>query len=154
MAPKEKGKYAVRFVEWNSDEAEALKRIRFSVFVDEQKVPAELELDSTDAVALHVLAENSSGEACGTGRLFDDPDDASRGKIGRMAVLESCRGSGCGGAILVALMSEAVRKGYKEVTLSAQLHAVPFYQGFGFELVGALYDDAGIPHQTMVLRLA
>ncbi len=152
MTGMDKPEYVVRFVEWNSPEAETLKRIRFRVFVDEQKVPADLELDETDCVALHVLAENGAGDPCGTGRLFPDLDKAEQAKIGRMAVLKEHRGSGCGAAVLIALVDEARNAGYQSVVLSAQLHAVPFYQRFGFDSVGPLYDDAGIPHQAMILR--
>lgn len=153
MPSDAKPNYSVRFVEWRSHEAEAVKLIRFRVFVDEQKVPAELELDEIDGAAMHLLAANGLGEPCGTGRLFADPDNPSQGKIGRMAVLKQRRGTGCGAAILSALVNEARKQQYVVVTLSAQLHAVPFYQRFGFESVGPLYDDAGIPHQAMTLLL-
>ncbi len=152
MIPSEKNGYTVRFVEWDSYEAEAVKMIRFCVFVDEQKVPADLEMDEIDGLALHLLAENKAGDPCGTGRLFPDPENSSVARIGRMAVLKEHRGSGCGAAIMTALLNEA-RKSYQKVMLSAQLHAVRFYQRFGFEPTGPLYDDAGIPHQLMTLQL-
>lgn len=148
-----KSTYLVRFVNWNSHEAEAVKRIRFTVFVDEQKVPPELELDETDGIAVHVLAENRAGDVCGTGRMFPDVEQPSQAKIGRMAVMKAFRGRGCGAAILDALVQEARRRGFKTVALSAQVHAVAFYEHYGFKAEGKVYDDAGIPHKTMTMLL-
>lgn len=84
---------------------EAAARIRFIVFVEEQKVPAEIELDEWDAQSLHVLAFGADGTAIATGRLLPD------GHIGRMAVLPAARGSGTGTAMLVALMQAARERG-------------------------------------------
>lgn len=146
-------RYQLRPVIWGSVDAELVKEIRFRVFVDEQKVPAELELDETDSTAFHVLATDKSGEPCGTGRLYVDPENAQHAKIGRMAVLAQHRGGGCGRAILAALIDEARRCGYSVAILSAQTHALPFYEKFGFASDGPEYLDAGIPHRTMLMTL-
>jgi predicted GNAT family N-acyltransferase len=126
---------------WEDAEKEAAA-IRFRVFVDEQKVPAEIELDEWDAVCVHVIAR-CEGIAVGTGRLLPD------GHIGRMAVLKEWRGKGVGDAMLQALIDLARTRGDKEVVLSAQTHALGFYRKHGFVEEGALYEDAGIPHQAM-----
>ena len=117
--------------------------IRFAVFVEEQKVPAEIELDAQDPLSLHALAFDAGGTAVATGRLLPD------GHIGRMAVLAQARGSGVGTAVLLALMQAARERGHREVVLSAQTHAVPFYARLGFATEGEVYDDAGIPHLDM-----
>jgi hypothetical protein len=117
--------------------------IRFTVFVEEQKVPEEIEIDAQDPLSLHALAIDASGTAVATGRLLPD------GHIGRMAVLQSARGSGVGTAVLRALMEAARTRGHREVVLSAQTHAVPFYARIGFAAEGEVYDDAGIPHIDM-----
>jgi predicted GNAT family N-acyltransferase len=121
--------------------------IRTSVFVDEQNVPAEIEVDDWDAVSLHAIARDAAGAALGTGRLLPD------GHIGRMAVLRAARGRGVGRALLRALVQAARERGHREVVLSAQMHALAFYQGEGFVGEGEVYDDAGIPHLLMRLRL-
>ncbi len=126
---------------WDEAEPEAAA-IRFAVFVEEQKVPAEMELDEHDANCLHVVARDA-GRAVGTGRLLPD------GHIGRMAVLSDSRGSGVGAAMLGALMEAARARGDKEVALSAQTHAIGFYRKQGFVEEGPEYMDAGIPHRTM-----
>src|SRR5262245_22009680 len=131
--------YTVQPVSWQSREADAAREIRTRVFVHEQNVPAELELDETDVLAHHVIAVNSSGEACGTGRLFPDKKQPELGHIGRMAVLAASRGSGCGSAILDALIKEARRHGFVKVVLSAQTHAVEFYARHGFTPYGDEY---------------
>ena len=121
--------------------------IRFQVFVREQRVPAEIELDDMDAPSLHAIAFENE-KAIGTGRLLPD------GHIGRMAILKEWRRRGIGAAILKALIDAAERRGDREIALSAQLHAVEFYRTHGFEPVGDVYEEAGIPHQAMVRALA
>ena len=130
---------------WEEARAEA-GPIRFVVFVDEQKVPVEMELDEHDAVCVHVIAR-SEGRAVGTGRLLPD------GHIGRMAVLKAWRGRGVGAAMLNALVGAARERGDKDVVLSAQTHARGFYMKFGFSSEGPEYPDAGIPHQAMRKKL-
>lgn len=126
---------------WESAFAEA-SRIRMEVFVREQRVPAEIEMDERDASCLHALAY-VDGKAVGTGRLLPD------GHIGRMAVLKASRALGVGGAILERLVEEARRRGMREVRLAAQTHALAFYARHGFVAVGEVFEEAGIPHQEM-----
>jgi predicted GNAT family N-acyltransferase len=119
------------------------KAIRFEVFVDEQQVAPEIELDEMDAVCLHALAIDAGGAVVGTGRLLPD------GHIGRMAVRKCARGFGVGSALLQALMLQAQGRGELRVVLSAQTHAAPFYAQHGFLPEGEVYLDAGIDHILM-----
>lgn len=135
----------IELLGWPKAKAES-QRIRFIVFVDEQRVPPELEMDEHDAHCVHALAF-SDGEAIGTGRLLPD------GHIGRMAVLKEWRGRGVGQALLRALVDAARRRGDREVVLNSQVHALGFYGAEGFKAEGPVYDEAGIPHQTMRLKL-
>lgn len=121
--------------------------VRFAVFVEEQRVPAEMELDEFDALSLHALAVDAQGRVLGTGRLLPD------GHIGRMAVRREARGAGVGGALLQALIDAARRRGDQVVMLNAQTHALPFYRRFGFVAEGEEFDDAGIAHRAMRLAL-
>ena len=131
---------------WEGVRAEA-SRIRFAVFVEEQKVPAEIELDEHDRVCIHALALDARGKAIGTGRLLPD------GHIGRMAVMPDARNQGVGSAILKRLIDAARKRGDREVALSAQVHALAFYRAHGFVPQGAEYLEAGIRHQAMTLKL-
>jgi predicted GNAT family N-acyltransferase len=124
------------------DAREEASRIRLEVFVQEQGVPPEIEMDARDADCLHALA-HLDGAAVGTGRLLPD------GHIGRMAVLKSSRAHGVGGAILERLVDEAQRRGMRSVALAAQTHAITFYRKHGFAEVGEVFVEAGIPHQEM-----
>lgn len=133
--------------DWSQLQQQA-KAIRFEVFVDEQKVPPEIELDDMDSVCLHALAWDAQGKAVGTGRLLPD------GHIGRMAVRRSARGSGVGGALLTALMEQARQRGDTRVVLNAQTQAAAFYQRHGFEVVGPEFEEAGIAHVEMQHRFA
>lgn len=122
---------------------DAASAIRHAVFVDEQRVPVQEELDDNDVHCLHALAHAPDGLVVGTGRLLPD------GHIGRMAVLRSWRGSGVGQALLLALVEAARARGHADVVLSAQLHAQGFYARHGFVAHGEVYQDAGIAHIAM-----
>lgn len=130
---------------WEEARDEA-SRIRFAVFVEEQGVPREIELDEHDAQCVHALAR-LDGRAVATGRLLPD------GHIGRMAVLKECRSMGLGSRILERLIERARERGDREVVLSAQVHAMPFYARHGFAPAGPVHQEAGIPHQDMRRRL-
>jgi predicted GNAT family N-acyltransferase len=134
--------FRIELCDWDKAREEA-SRIRFAVFVDEQKVPPEIEMDEHDAQCVHALAYARDGRAVGTGRLLPD------GHIGRMAVAKDWRGRGVGAAILAALVDAARRRGDVEVALSAQTHALGFYRRHGFSPEGEVYEEAGIPHQAM-----
>ena len=135
----------LRLLDWQSAQP-AAKRIRFAVFVEEQGVPADLEMDDMDAKCIHALAYGD-GRAVATGRLLPD------GHLGRMAVLKEWRGRGAGRAILRQLIDAARARGDREVLLSSQVHALGFYRAEGFAPEGAVYEEAGIPHQAMRLVL-
>ena len=137
-------KYTIRLGDWDTLSRDA-SAIRFEVFVDEQKVPAEIELDEMDAVCLHAVAYDNDGHAIGTGRLLPD------GHIGRMAVRKAGRGTGIGGAILQQLMDKARERGDAAVVLNAQTVAAPFYARHGFVQQGAEFAEAGIAHIEMRL---
>ncbi|MDO9285997.1 MAG: YbgC/FadM family acyl-CoA thioesterase [Aquabacterium sp.] len=125
--------------------------IRKQVFVDEQKIPAELEWDAADAVCLHAVAYNRLGLPLATGRLLEHEPGVS--KIGRMAVLAAMRGSRVGRAVLDALMQAARERGDRQLLLHAQSSAAAFYRRAGFEMQGPEFEEAGIPHQAMVKAL-
>ena len=135
----------IELAPWSAARNEA-QRVRFAVFVEEQGVPAEIELDDMDEHCVHALAFEGS-EAVGTGRLLPD------GHIGRMAVLKAWRGRGVGAALLRRLIQAARERGDAEVVLSAQVHALGFYRAHGFIAQGDVYEEAGIPHQSMRLAL-
>lgn len=132
----------IKLGDWTTLSADA-KLIRFEVFVQEQNVPAELEMDKMDAVCLHAVAYAEDGTPVGTGRLLPD------GHIGRMAVRKPGRGKGIGGELLRALMAQAKARGDQAVLLSAQTHAAPFYERHGFSIDGEEFFEAGIPHINM-----
>lgn len=121
--------------------------VRRAVFIDEQRVPEELEWDGLDEDAFHVLARDEAGHPIGCARMLAD------GHIGRMAVLERCRGSGIGTAVLRRMLKEARRQGLRSVYLDAQVHAIGFYERLGFEARGDAFMDAGIPHRRMARAL-
>jgi predicted GNAT family N-acyltransferase len=124
--------------------------IRLEVFVSEQGVPVEEELDDLDATASHVLAW-LDGQPVGTGRIVFEAEQA---RVGRMAVRAPYRGRGIGSALLRTLLERARASGIPSVYLAAQVHALGFYQRFGFAVYGEPFLDGGIPHRWMRLPLA
>ncbi len=124
--------------------------IREQVFVQEQGVPEDMELDEFDPAATHALAYE--GPLCvGTARLVHL--DHHHAQIGRMAVLSTFRKRGIGKAILNHLIALAQAEGVLTLTLHSQVSAIPFYAKHGFIAQGPIYDEAGIPHRNMMLLL-
>lgn len=140
----------VDLVEWKEGES-AIRLVRETVFVREQGVPIALEWDGQDPLCQHVLAWSDQGEPIGTGRLC--PQGKKNVKLGRMAVLKEYRGYGVGRSLLRRLLDLAQEQGVTEVRLAAQVPAVGFYEKHGFQAMGAVFDDAGIPHRAMTLVL-
>jgi tRNA(adenine34) deaminase len=131
----------VKTATWEDDQS-TLKAIRFEVFVEEQGVPAEEEVDKFDPISIHAIAW-VDGQAAGCGRLLPD------GHIGRMAVRKAFRGKSVGAQLLLHLMAKARQRGDRESVLSAQTHAMAFYEKFGFVAEGGEYLDCDIPHRDM-----
>lgn len=139
--------FIIQTVSWKQHE-QALRLIRTQVFMYEQQVPEALEWDGLDEKAVHLLALTSSGEAIGCARLIGD------GSIGRMAVVKPWRGTGVGMPLLKQAIAYYRQQGQQRITLSAQLHAVAFYEKAGFEVCSAPYLDADIMHVDMQLQQA
>ena len=134
-------------------ELEAAFSLRIRVFVGEQGVPADIELDEFDtaddtvhAVALH------DGVVIGTGRLLPDVDGKGP-HIGRMAVEQERRRDGIGGRVLNFLEQQGRERGFRQITLHAQEYVKSFYAGHGYREVGEVFEEAGIPHREMVKDL-
>lgn len=136
----------VRTGSWAQLGADAT-RIRTEVFVQEQRIPKDLEWDEADETALHAVAYNRLGQAVGTGRLL--PAQAGVAKIGRMAVHRVLRGCRLGEQLLQSLMAQARARGDREVLLHAQRSAESFYARLGFQPRGEVFEEAGIAHVEM-----
>lgn len=132
------------------EELRAAFDLRFAVFCGEQGVPVELELDEHDADALHLVAVED-GRVLSTCRLVKTGDTV---KFGRLVVARDARRRG----IAAAMLGEAERRarawGAHRLVLSAQTYAMPLYEDAGYVAFGDTYDDAGIEHISMELRLA
>ncbi|MBU3550248.1 GNAT family N-acetyltransferase [Polynucleobacter sp. MWH-Berg-3C6] len=124
--------------------------IRKQVFVEEQGVPEDMELDEHDLSAKHALAYKD-GLCVGTGRLVQL--DNHQAQIGRMAVLKGYRNQHIGKSILNSLINQSKIEGISRVSLHAQVSAIPFYAKLGFLAEGPIYDEAGIAHRNMILLL-
>jgi len=126
--------------------------IRHAVFVEEQGIPAELEIDDYDPIAEHALAF-VDGRCVATARIYLDEQDPSKAKIGRMAVLKDFRGQGIGTALLGEAIRVGMMQGASVFELHAQQSAAPFYAKLQFKPDGTIFDEVGIAHQRMRLVL-
>lgn len=125
-------------------------RIRSEVFVQEQGVPLELEIDDYDGIAWHVLAYEGNVPVA-TARLVSV--DACRIQIGRMATLVEFRRRGIAAQLLDLMLEYARREGFEEVILDSSLEAMPLYERRGFKATGAPFLDAGIIRRRMTRKL-
>lgn len=139
----DRSQVCIATVSWDSHR-EQLLEVRTTVFVDEQKVPASIEVDEFDPVSTHLLAtESETGKPIGTARLLPD------GKVGRVAVLKNWRKKGLGRMLMEQIIDLAEKQGHKQLTLHGQTRTVGFYQSLGFECEGDEFEEAGIPHYKM-----
>jgi len=136
-------RFFIRVVEWEKEQ-EGLLSIRREVFIEEQQVPEEMEIDGLDEACAHVLAEDVDGNAIGTARLMPE------GRIGRVAVLNSWRRCGVGAGLMANLEEEARGLGMLRLTLHSQTWTIPFYESIGYAVMeGEEFVEAGIPHRLM-----
>ncbi|MBT2697155.1 GNAT family N-acetyltransferase [Bacillus sp. ISL-40] len=138
----------VKIVE-NQKELEDAYSVRKIVFVDEQNVPLEEEIDAYEDEAEHfVMYDEGSPIAAGRFRFVD-----GYGKVERICVLKNARKIGAGKVIMNAIENYALQKDIHKLKLNAQTQAIPFYAGLGYEIVSEEFMDAGIPHKTMVKEI-
>jgi predicted GNAT family N-acyltransferase len=128
-------------------ELEKAFAIRRRVFVREQGVPEEIEMDRDDKRAIHLIAV-SGGNPVGTARVVILQGGA---KIGRMAVLKSYRRTGIGTELLKRAVVMAKRRGARKIYLHAQVSVIGFYEAMGFRCVETIFNEAGIAHRKMTL---
>lgn len=141
----------VRRVETAEELDDALS-VRREVFIHEQGVPEDRELDGKDDDATHVVAYDD-GKPIGVARLRSHPESRDAGKVERVAVVKSRRGEGLGRELMNAVEKAAVECGYDRIVLHAQVPVVSFYETLGYEPVGETFEDAGIPHRKMRTQL-
>jgi predicted GNAT family N-acyltransferase len=132
---------------WNETKT-VMQAIRRAVFIDEQKVPEDMEWDGQDEQARHFLALDVDGQPVGTVRLL------SSGQISRLSVLQPFRSQGVGRALLGFVEMAARAAGMDEIFLHAQTHATSFYESAGFITTGGIFLEANIPHRQMFKELS
>ncbi|WP_339228763.1 GNAT family N-acetyltransferase [Oceanobacillus sp. FSL K6-2867] len=124
-------------------------QVRMEVFVDEQNVPPEEEIDDFEATATHfVMYDQDKPIAASRLRFVDE-----YGKLERICVLKTYRGKSCGKQLIDAMEKTIAHKGYQKAKLNAQTHAEDFYKKLGYQTISGEFLDAGIPHITMVKEL-
>jgi predicted GNAT family N-acyltransferase len=133
----------VRDADFTADFA-SIRHVRETVFIDEQRVPRELEFDDRDPLCLHVLAFDGDAPVA-TGRL----DLGLGGKVGRVAVVATHRRGGVGAAVMERLHALARERNEARLWCHAQLTAVPFYERLGYLRSGPIFVEAGIDHVLM-----
>jgi predicted GNAT family N-acyltransferase len=133
----------------NQQDIDGAYDLRKIVFVDEQKVPEEMNIDEFDKDAIHVVAKRDN-KIIGTSRMVVEGD---KGKIGRMAVEKDLRKQGIGKELLTLLEQEARKRKLKEIYLHSQFHAKSFYERLGYQPRGEVFTEVGIDHIEMYKTL-
>ncbi len=137
----------IRQADFESDRLEITK-IRFDVFVNEQHVPEDLEMDDRDPFCVHLLAFDSD-DAVGTCRL----DIEKLGKVGRLAVIASKRRQGIGTALMENIHEIARNHSFSKTWCHAQLSVVSFYENLGYQIIGERFYEAKIEHVRMEKKI-
>lgn len=135
----------VRVAETDADREAALA-VRRRVFVEEQDVPEDLELDEHDATATHFVARRD-GAPVGAARLRAVADGV--GKVERVAVRTERRGEGWGRRLMDAVEAAAAERGLSTLVLHAQTPVEAFYHRLGYRTTSGEFEEAGIPHVEM-----
>jgi predicted GNAT family N-acyltransferase len=135
----------VRRVETDEEMADAMT-VRREVFIEEQGVPENLEIDGKDEESVHFVAYEE-GDAVGAARLREY--DGTTAKVERVAVVESERETGLGQEIMAVVEDAARAEGYDSVLLHAQAPVIGFYERLGYEITSEEFEEAGIPHREM-----
>ncbi|WP_067729611.1 GNAT family N-acetyltransferase [Oceanobacillus damuensis] len=131
------------------EELEHAYQVRMKVFVEEQRVPPEEELDEHDATAMHFIAFDDETPIAASRLRFVD----EYGKLERICVLKEYRGHSHGKQLIQEMEKMITGKGYNKAKLNAQTHAEAFYKKLGYKTVSGKFLDAGIPHVTMIKEL-
>lgn len=132
-----------------TNEIEKCLKIRYDVFVLEQKVPIELEIDSYDTPGNevdHFLILEGTNEI-GTLRCLYEPNNVVH--LQRFAIEIEYRGRHYGADTIAYISNYYKNMGIKKIVLDAQTYAIPFYEKCGFEVISSEFMDAGIPHKKM-----
>lgn len=123
-----------------------LMRIRRDVFIKEQQVDPDIEMDTLDDHAMHFILIEKEHDIIGTCRVIINDDTC---KIGRVAIVKEKRSLGYGSFLMKALEQELKAMGFTYLYLDAQLHASSFYKNCGFQEIGDIFIEAGIKHIKM-----
>ncbi|KAF8970029.1 hypothetical protein BGZ46_010580 [Entomortierella lignicola] len=143
--------YSIRFVNTPEDLAKC-HEVRMKVFTHEQGYDADIEIDEIDSKCLHWLAVDQADQGVGTARLYSYSPTV--GKVGRVAVLLSTRGSGLGRLLMESLEKYAIENGkFEKLVLSSQVPRKGFYEKVGFVPQGEIYLEEGQPHIHMEKKL-
>ncbi|MEN1967204.1 GNAT family N-acetyltransferase [Lentibacillus sp. N15] len=123
--------------------------VRTTVFVHEQHVPPEEEIDHFDKAATHFIGiQDNTAIAASRLRFTGD-----YGKLERICVVKEQRGKSYGTQLIAEMEAEIIENGYQKAKLNAQTHAEIFYKQLGYETISGEFLDAGIPHVTMIKQL-
>jgi predicted GNAT family N-acyltransferase len=134
----------------SDDELRGAFAVRRKVFIEEQDISEEIELDEFDDTVLHMVVQDGE-RIVATARVRFPSEDTV--KIERMAVLPPYRRRGTGRGIISFIIDEMKKKGISLAVLHAQYAVKDFYRSCGFEETGEPFREAGIKHIEMHRRL-
>lgn len=134
----------------NEKDLNQVYHVRKAVFVGEQKVALEIEIDEHESESIHFLGlEDNQPIGASRLRIIDD-----YGKLERICILKAYRGKSLGQQMIQRLEESLMQRGIFMAKLNAQTHAISFYEKLGYEVISDEFMDAGIPHRTMIKQLS
>lgn len=142
----------IRVEKINSSQLHQAYSIRKKVFVEEQQVPREEEIDEFENICHHYLAYDEQGKAIGTAR-WRKTDNGF--KLERFAILKEYRKKGVGSELLKKILKDVLQNRTtpnEQIYLHAQIEAMPLYKKFKFKEEGNKFDECGIMHYKMKFK--
>lgn len=124
--------------------------IREEVFMKEQNIPKEIEIDDKDDQATHYTGYNKNGPIT-TLRVIKINDQTA--KLQRIATLKEYRQNGYAKALIKYVLADLKKQGFREVLIGAQSYKIPYYEKIGFKVISEEFMEANIPHKTMSITL-
>lgn len=124
--------------------------IRYEVFIDEQHVPEELEIDDRESTSIHGVIYRDK-KAVATVRVY--PIEPNKYKVQRVAVVKDYRSQGIGRLLMQEVENKMNSSQDLQLILDSQNYAIPFYERLGYQISSSEFMDAGIPHHTMVKNI-
>ncbi len=132
-----------------NDDLNDIHSIRKAVFTDELGIPADLEADDNDMMAMHALLQGEDGSYVATARMRFDGETYILDKV---AVLPDRRRQGYADFVVRMLLDKVFTAEGKVIYADVLNDSRPFFESIGFKENGALRRENAMNVQPMILN--